>query len=147
MPARLPLTLAALLLLATPALAEGIVVRDARAYAALAGATSAAGYLVIDNQGPADRLLGATSPAVRSLTLHESTESADGMIHMEAMAEGVALPQGGAVELAPGGLHLMMMGLAVPLAPGATIAVTLDFELGPDLTIELPVEIQAPPAG
>lgn len=141
-------TLAALLL-ATPALASPEV-REARLYLAFGAATSGAAYMVIRNDGgPDDRLLAAASPLARSVTLHGSEETADGVVRMTDLAGGLPLPADGTIEMAPGGLHVMLMGLDGPLAPGEPVPLTLQFESGP-LEVALPVEVQgeeAPAAG
>lgn len=50
-----------------------------------------------------------------------------------------AAAPGGAVALAPGGLHLMLLGLRQPLAEGATLPLTLVFETAGEVTLDLPV--------
>ena len=63
---------------------------------------------------------------------------------MRALPEGVEIPAGGTVELAPGGYHLMMMGLVQPLAENACVEVILTFEKACDLPVML--NIGAPDA-
>jgi periplasmic copper chaperone A len=91
------------------------------------GATVSAGYLRIRNAGPtADRLLAASSPAARSVELHETTMT-DGDMQMREV-ERLELAPGAVVSLSPGGMHLMLIGLVKPLKVGAVIPLTLQFE-------------------
>jgi copper(I)-binding protein len=135
---RLPLP-AALLLLA-PGLgfaASPIAVTGAWARATPPGVTTAAAYLTVSNAGTADRLLGASSPAARQVTLHADVEE-HGMQHMRQL-EGIEVPARGSVELVPGKMHLMLVDIGAPLKPDATITMTLQFEKAGSLTVEVPV--------
>lgn len=129
---------------ATPALADGPAIRDAYAVAPYPGAATGAAYLVIDNPGPADRLLSAASPAASHVMLHESVEQG-GVMAMEQAPEGFDLPQGGALALEPGGLHVMLMGLAEPLEDGATLPLVLTFETAGEVAVEVPVDFSRRP--
>lgn len=128
-------------LLATPALAEPEV-HDARLFMAREGAPAAAAYMVIHNHGgEPDRLLSASSPAASSVMLHGSEEGEDGVVRMTSVEGGLDLPTDGTIDLAPGGFHVMLMGLDGRPADGGTVPLTLEFESGP-LVIDLPVEVQ-----
>jgi copper(I)-binding protein len=85
-----------------------------------------------------DRLLGGATPRAAALQVHEMS-MADGMMKMGAMANGLPLPAGEAVTLAPGGTHLMLTGLTQPLVEGETVALTLRFASAPEVTIEAQV--------
>jgi copper(I)-binding protein len=88
--------------------------------------------------GQDDRLLAVATPAAASAQIHDmSTEG--GMMKMAEMEGGLPLPAGQAVNLAPGGRHLMLIGLASPLTDGETTSLTLDFETAPDLTVQAAV--------
>ncbi|MCW5752857.1 MAG: copper chaperone PCu(A)C [Alphaproteobacteria bacterium] len=114
--------------------------------ATLKGARNGAGYLVIHNEGPAaDRLVRAESGAARAVELH--THIRDGEIVRMRPVEAIELPPGAAVRLAPGGQHLMFLGLARPFAAGEKVAVTLVFERAGRLEIELAVTALRPAAG
>ena len=85
------------------------------------------GFLTITNKGTAaDRLVSATSSVAAEVQLH--TMSMDGgVMRMRQMKDGVAIPAGKTVELKPGGLHVMFIGLKRPLAVGDSVPVTLRF--------------------
>jgi periplasmic copper chaperone A len=90
---------------------------------------------------PGARLLSASSPVAGVVEIHEMKMDGD-VMRMRALPQGLALPAGQAVELKPGGYHLMLMDLKQPLKPGDTVAVTLVLE-GADKKRESLV-VQAP---
>jgi copper(I)-binding protein len=92
-----------------------------------AGATVAGGYVTLTNTGKqTDRLIGATAAAAKSVEVHMMTNDM-GVMKMRHMTDGVELPPGTTVELKPGGIHLMLLGLREGLTAGASIAGTLTF--------------------
>ncbi len=118
--------LAGLLLAAPPVAAEGpIEVAEARARVLLADRPGAA-WLTIRNSGPADRLIGAESPAAARVELH--THIHEGGVMRMREVESIAVPAGGEAVLEPGGDHLMLFGLRPGLAPGDEIPLVLIFE-------------------
>ncbi|MBD0274830.1 MAG: copper chaperone PCu(A)C, partial [Acetobacteraceae bacterium] len=54
--------------------------------------------------------------------------------------EVIEVPAGQTVTLRPGGLHLMLIGLALPLREGETVPVTLRFERAGVVPVELSVQ-------
>ena len=72
------------------------------------------------------RLVGASSPVAAITEVHEMKMEGD-VMKMRAIA-GIDLPGGKAVELKPGGYHLMMMDLRQAITPGSTVPLTLVFE-------------------
>ena len=92
------------------------------------GAKVGAGYLTIKNGGAApDRLVSATADIAEHTEIHEMSMT-DGMMKMRQVSDGVAVPAGGSVALAPNGYHLMLLGLKKPLTEGGTFSGTLTFE-------------------
>ena len=85
------------------------------------------------------RLVAAQSPVARSAEVHEMTLQGDVMA-MRAI-DALELPAGQAVELKPGGHHLMLLGLKQPLKAGETVPLTLTVE-GKDGKRET-IEVQA----
>ncbi|MGI9247186.1 MAG: copper chaperone PCu(A)C [Steroidobacteraceae bacterium] len=114
-----------------------LVVRDAWARATPPGAAVAAVYLTIVGGTRADRLLGASTEAAAMTQIHAVTES-QGMSRMRE-TDGVAVPAGATVVLAPQGLHLMLMNLAQPLAVGESIELALTFEQAGRRTVTVKV--------
>lgn len=86
------------------------------------------GYLTVTNKGTAsDVLKGATVEGAGSVMIHQSVIN-DGMASMQPVGGGVVVSGGETVKLAPGGYHLMLMGLKAPLKEGAMVSGTLIFE-------------------
>jgi copper(I)-binding protein len=102
------------------------VVVDAYARATPPGARTAGVYLTIRNRaGAADELVGASTPVAADVEMHTMSHEG-GMMRMRAV-DKVPVPAGGAVELAPGGLHLMLIDPREPLREGARFPLTLRF--------------------
>ena len=72
------------------------------------------------------RLLEVRSPVAGVAEIHEMS-MADNMMRMRQVKE-IALPAGKAVELKPGGYHVMLMDLKQPLKAGEQVPLTLTFE-------------------
>jgi copper(I)-binding protein len=91
----------------------------------------------------ATRPVGAASPAAGVTEVHEMKMEGD-VMKMRAVT-GLDLPAGQAVELKPGGYHVMLMDLKAPLAKGSTVPVTLTFKnaQGAESKLELQVPVQA----
>lgn len=107
------------------------------AYASAPGAQAGGAYVTLENKGPADRLVAARADVSERVEIHEHRME-DGVMKMREV-EGIDLPEGGAIEMKPGGYHVMFMGLKAPLEAGGTIPVTLVFESGAELSVEVPV--------
>ena len=123
--------------------AEALRVSSAWARATPPGAQVGAVYLRIDGAAAPDRLLGGSSPRARSVGLHE-VEVVSGVSRMRPR-DGLDIPAGARVELAPQGLHLMLVGLETPLRAGETVPLTLRFERAGEVTIR--IEVRATTAG
>lgn len=91
----------------------------------------------------ATRLVGASSPAAAQVEVHEMTMEND-VMKMRPVA-GLDLPAGSTVALKPGGYHIMLMGLAKPLAEGTKVPMTLIFEAadGARETVEIEAPVRA----
>lgn len=92
-------------------------------------AQTAGGYLMIENSGEgSDRLVAAASPVANRTEIHEMSMS-QGIMTMRRLEDGLDIPAGGTITLAPGGAHIMLMGLKEALVAGETVPVTLEFEV------------------
>ena len=63
----------------------------------------------------------------------------DGSVMRMRQVDAIDLPAGQAVELKPGGLHIMLMDLKAPLKAGDTVPLTLRFEKAGEHTVQVPV--------
>lgn len=103
------------------------------------GQTTAAAYLIISNNGTGeDRLVGASSTAAEMTMIHQSS-SENGVARMRHLGEGLEIPSKAALQLAPGGTHVMLMGLKQPLKAGETIPVELKFERSEPRAIDVKI--------
>ena len=104
------------------------------------------GFMTIANAGARPvRLIAAESPVAGKVEIHRSA-MANGVMTMRRQDEGVEIPAGGAVSFAPGGYHLMLMGLKTPLTQGQKTPVTLVFDNGRRASVELTAQTTAPEA-
>ena len=137
---------AALLLLGwlSPAAGNGALsVEGAWARASIGGSKVSAVYLVVANRGEvADRLVGAETRRAAHAMIHRSVVE-DGVAKMRHVA-AVEVPPGESVRLEPGGLHVMLTGVAPPLEAGERISVTLVFERAGRFELSVPVR-KSPP--
>lgn len=87
-----------------------------------------AGFMTISNRGGvADRLLSVTTDASGRADLHGTVQQGN-VMQMRAQSGGVAIPAGGKLAFAPGGLHVMFIGLKAPVPAGRMVKARLNFE-------------------
>ncbi|MEJ0018987.1 MAG: copper chaperone PCu(A)C [Acetobacteraceae bacterium] len=133
------LILAAPLLVATVAAqAADIRVEHIWARASAGGASTGAAYFSVTNGGQPDRLVAVATPVAATAELHETTND-NGVMKMRPVG-GIPLVPGQTVTLAPGGYHVMLMGLKAPLTPEATFPLTLSFEHAQPVTVTVSVQ-------
>jgi copper(I)-binding protein len=97
-----------------------------------------AGYMTIYNpQSKAASIVGLRSESFASVEVHR-TLMQDGMMRMEAVPELTVNP-GETVQLAPGGLHLMLMQPVEPTRPGEVHRIVIEFDDGSQQNLEMTV--------
>lgn len=117
--------------------AGGVVISEAWVRAAPAGRPTSAIYLTLCNAGEAaDRLVGVSTDAAQAAELHVTRRDNSAIVGMESLASVELAPQT-PVEFAPGGGHIMLIGLKRAIDAGDTIAVTLEFANSAAQTIEV----------
>jgi periplasmic copper chaperone A len=115
-----------------------LIISDARARPTPPVISVGAVYFSITNTGStADRLLSVSTPVATKVELHES-RSVQGVVEMRAVT-AVECPPGKTVKAAPGGLHVMLLGLAAPLVAGSEFMVSLQFRDAGVVTLKVPV--------
>jgi len=118
--------------LATAGVAQttsGTAIEVVHAFARATGATAKTGvaYLTIINNGAHDdRLVAASSPVAEKAEPHSTTDD-NGVMRMRPFP-AIEVKAGSRVELKPGGIHLMLMGLRAPLKQGQSFPLMLTFE-------------------
>jgi copper(I)-binding protein len=102
---------------------------------------NSAAYMILDNKGSnPDRLIQARSDVAEAVELHK-TEMQGEVMTMQQV-EAIDVPAGGQVELKPGGLHIMLIGLKKDLTPGEVIDLVLVFEKAGEIPVK--AEVRSP---
>jgi copper(I)-binding protein len=131
---------------AVNALAQNVTVTDAWARATVPGQKATGAFMKITAKDNT-KLIAVSSPVAGVAEIHEMKMDKD-VMKMAALPNGLDLPAGKAVELKPGGYHVMLMDLKAPLAKDATVPLTLTLQdaKGVKSTLELKVLVglQAP---
>lgn len=146
---RVSATFLALALSATLALAHGyklgnLEIKHPWAKATVTGQPVAGGFMKITNNGTEpDRLLKITSGVSDMIQVHEMKVE-DGVMKMGEIPGGLEIAPGATVELKPGALHVMFMGIKAPFEEGETVKATLTFEKAGTIDVEFKVDAAKP---
>ena len=107
---------------------------------ARASAGRAAGaFLTIQNHGDGDdTLVAVQSKVAKDVQLHTTVK--EGEVMKMRPVNGLAVPGHGEVKLQPGGNHIMLMGLSVPLKEGDILPLTLVFAKAGKVDVMIPVQ-------
>jgi periplasmic copper chaperone A len=110
------------------------------------GTPNSAAFFAAHNGGEAlAEIIAAASPAASAVELH--THDDDGGVMRMRQVEAFAIPGRGHLHLAPGGDHVMLIGLVAPLVEGGTVPLTLTFRDGSSLDVQVPVLARPPASG
>lgn len=127
---------------AAPAIAQTAPkVEGAWARPTVAGQAGGGGFLKITS-ATADRLVSASAPISKTVELH--TMQMDGDVMRMREVPAIEIPAGQTVELKPGGLHVMFIGLTQTLDNGASFPLTLRFEKAGEVKVDVQVRNQGP---
>lgn len=101
------------------------------------GTSVTAAYMVIENPGADDELLGVSCGCAREASLHviEMKKDSDSMVMREVAS--MAVPSGASVALSPGGPHIMLMGLSGDIKE--SVVLELKFRSGTRISVTAPV--------
>ena len=94
----------------------------------------------------AARLVAVRTPVAGRVEIHEMAQQ-DGVMKMRLLTSGLALPAGQAVELKPGGYHLMLVDLKQPVKAGDTVPLTLVVEGADGTRRNVEVKAEVKPLG
>lgn len=134
--------------LSATAWAQSVEVKGAWARATVQGQKASGAFMTLTSKDGA-KLVGISSPVAGVVEVHEMKMDGD-VMKMRAVEGGIELPAGKAVELKPGGYHVMLLDLKTPLQKDTTIALTLLLKdakgVQSKVNIKVPVS-QTPPAG
>jgi periplasmic copper chaperone A len=129
-----------LLTAASLAYAE-VTVKDAWVRGTVPAQKSTGAFLTITSSEDA-KVVGASSPVAGMAEIHLS-EQIGGVMQMHAL-DSLALPAGKAVELKPGGNHIMLMGLTRPITANDPVPIVLIIEdkKGKRTTVEIKAAVR-----
>jgi copper(I)-binding protein len=116
-----------------------VEVKSAWARPTVAGQSVTGAFMTLTAKDGA-RLVGAASPAAGVVEIHEM--AMEGTVMRMRAVPVLDLPAGRAVELKPGGYHVMLMDLKQPLKAGEKLRLDLRFELPDKRNVTLPVEVE-----
>ncbi|HUP98764.1 MAG TPA: copper chaperone PCu(A)C [Usitatibacter sp.] len=102
-----------------------VTVKDAWVRGMVAAQKSTGAFLTLTSSEDA-KLVAVSSAVAKSTEIHHS-EMSNNVMHMHAV-DAIVLPAGKAVELKPGGHHLMLMGVSKPVKEGDKVPLTLTIE-------------------
>ena len=141
----LSLMLSALALIGASAHAQNIEVKDAWVRSTVPGQKGTGAFMKITAKD-GTKLVGVSSPVAGVGEVHEMKMDGD-VMKMRALPS-LDLPAGKAVELKPGGYHVMLMDLKQPLAKDSKVPLTLLFKdakgVESKLELSVPVSTVAP---
>lgn len=118
--------------------ATGIQVSSAWVRPALKDGNGAVYFLLQNHSAGRDELTGASSDAAQAVEIHESSMEGD-VMRMEQVSF-IPIPGKASIEFAPGGLHIMLIGLNEDLSVGDELQVTLHFTEHEDILLNVPVQ-------
>ena len=126
------------------AVAQTLEVHGAWARATVPGQMATGAFMKLTAKDTS-KLVSVSSPVAGVVEVHEMKMEGD-VMKMRAIA-GLDLPAGKAVELKPGGYHVMLMDLKQPLPMNTTIPLTLTFKdaKGTEHKTEIKVPVQRTP--
>ncbi len=125
--------------------AQNVEITDAWARASVPGQKATGAFMKITAK-ESTKLVAASTPVAGVAEVHEMKMDGD-IMKMRAVQGGLELPAGKAVELAPGGYHVMLMDLKATLPKDSTIPLTLVFKdaKGVESKVELKVPVATGP--
>lgn len=127
--------------------AQSVEVKDAWVRTSVQGQQATGAFMTLTAREGA-KLVAVVTPVAGVAEVHEMKMEGD-IMRMRAVAGGLDLPAGKAVELKPGGYHVMLMDLKAVLPKDATIPMTLVFKnaKGVESKVELKVPVAATAPG
>lgn len=126
--------------------AQTVEVKDAWARATVQGQKASGAFMTLTAKA-GTTLVNVSSSVAGVAEVHEMKMDGE-VMKMRALHTGLVLPAGKAVELKPGGYHVMLMDLKLPLQKDTTIPLTLTFKdakgVQTQTEVKVPVFTSAP---
>ena len=134
------------LFIASHVAAQTITISNAWARATVQGQKATGAFMTVTSKENS-KLVAASTPVAGIVEIHEMKMDKD-VMKMSALPNGLDLPAGKSVDLKPGGFHIMLMDLKMPLTKDFAVPLTLTFQ---DATgkktqqlVQIPISNQAP---
>ena len=99
---------------------------------------NSAAFMMFDNKGAADKLIGVSGEIAKEIQIH-SMISESGVMKMREI-KSLDIPANGMAELKPGGFHVMLIGLKDGLKEGEKFPLKLKFENAGEVTVQVTAE-------
>ncbi|MCC6919569.1 MAG: copper chaperone PCu(A)C [Alphaproteobacteria bacterium] len=105
------------------------------------GGMGAAYFTIVNGGRESDWVTAASADVAQSVEFHTMVDEG-GTMQMRPMQD-VVIPPGAALTFAPGGNHLMLIGLAKPLRAGDTVTLKITFDRHGEMTVPIVVTPRA----
>jgi copper(I)-binding protein len=131
----------------TSAMAQTVDVKNAWVRTSVPGQKATGAFMTLTAKD-GTKLVSASSPVAGVTEVHEMKMDGD-IMRMREVPGGVELPAGKAVDLKPGGFHVMLMDLKAALPKDTSVPLTLVFKdaKGVESKLELKVPVAAAAPG
>ncbi len=116
---------------------EANTVSAGNAWARASAGSTGAAYVTLKGGAAPDALVSAATPVAARAEVHQSLMD-NGIMKMRAVPS-LPIPAGAAVTFAPGGYHVMLMGLKQPLVAGQSFPLTLTFAHAAPVTVDVQI--------
>ena len=101
----------------------------------------AGGFMTITNNSDEDdKLISGKADFTEAVEIHEMVMGDKGVMRMQQLIGGLVIPAGKTVELKPGGLHIMFIGLDKQMIPDERHTGLLTFENAGEVKVEFVVK-------
>ena len=125
--------------LGTPAWAQ-VEVHDPMVRMVPPGQPISVAFMTLHNHGMDEKILVKVHSDVAGAAEMHNHILADGMMKMRRV-DTIVVPGHGQVELKPGGLHIMLIGMSRNLQVGERVIINLEFADGERVTVNAPVQM------
>ena len=140
------IALTASLVIASHVAAQTLTISNAWVRATVQGQKATGAFMTVMSKENA-KLLSVSTPVAGIVEIHEMKMDKD-VMKMAALPNGLELPAGKAVDLKPGGYHIMLMDLKLPLNKDVGVPLTLTFQDSSgkksQQVVQVPVSLQPP---
>ncbi|MGK0370070.1 MAG: copper(I)-binding protein [Glaciecola sp.] len=122
-------------------IATSVSINDTWVRATFALAKTGAAYFSVTNNDSETIVLTSVvvDESIAMMAQLHHTVMEDDMMRMQELEDGIEIKAGATVELSPGGMHVMIMGLQKPFNKGESIEIELHFKDGSQLTQIFPI--------